>query len=75
MTLPCCGPRIKLHVDAFISDATWNALSKRYDEKQMVDLVLTVGQYTMVSMFLNTCGVQLDPKLVGFPKASREQSP
>jgi 4-carboxymuconolactone decarboxylase len=58
----------ELHAEAFISDATWEALSKRYNEKQRLDLILTVGQYTMVSMFLNTCGVQLDPKLVGFPK-------
>jgi 4-carboxymuconolactone decarboxylase len=59
----------ELHADAFISDATWDILSKRYDEKQLLDVVMTVGQYNLVSMFLNTCGVQLDPKLVGFPKA------
>ena len=58
----------ELHADAFISDATWEELSERYDEKQMLDVVMTVGQYNMVSMFLNSCGVQLDPKLVGFPK-------
>ena len=57
----------ELHADAFISDATWNTLSKRYNEKQMIDLIVTVGNYNMVSMFLNTVGVQLDPKLVGFP--------
>lgn len=57
----------ELHADAFISDATWNTLSKRYNEKQMIDLIMTVGNYNMVSMFLNTVGVQLDPKLVGFP--------
>lgn len=58
----------ELHSEAFISDATWKALSERYSEKQKLDLVMTVGQYNMVSMFLNTCGVQLDSKLAGFPK-------
>jgi 4-carboxymuconolactone decarboxylase len=57
----------ELHADAFISDNTWNALSKRYSEKQMIDLIMTVGNYNMVSMFLNSVGVQLDAKLVGFP--------
>jgi len=57
----------ELHADAFITDATWNKLSKRYDEKQMIDLIMTVGNYNIVSMFLNSVGVQRDPKLVGFP--------
>jgi 4-carboxymuconolactone decarboxylase len=59
----------ELHADAFISDSTWGTLSKRYNEKQMMDLVMTVGQYNMVSMFLNTCGVQLDSKVTGFPES------
>jgi len=58
----------ELHADAFISEKTWGALSKHYNEKQVMDLVMTVGQYNLVSMFLNTVGIQLDPKLVGFPK-------
>ena len=57
----------ELHRDAFISDATWNALAARYNEKQMMDLVFTVGQYNLVSMALNSFGVQLDPGLEGFP--------
>jgi 4-carboxymuconolactone decarboxylase len=58
----------ELHSDAFITDTTWNALAKRYDEKQLMDLVMTVGDYNMVSMFLNTMGVQLEEGTVGFPK-------
>jgi 4-carboxymuconolactone decarboxylase len=58
----------ELQADAFISEATWNTLSKKYTEKQMIDLVMTIGQYNLVSMFLNTLGVQLDQKVTGFPK-------
>lgn len=58
----------QLHQDAFITDSTWNALAARYDEKQMMDFVFTVGQYNLVSMALNSFGVQLDPGLEGFPK-------
>ena len=45
----------------FISDATWAALGRQFDDKQRMDVVFTVGQYTQVSMILNTFGVQLDP--------------
>ena len=51
-----------------ITDATWQALSERYDTKQLMDLVFTVGQYNLVSMALNTLGVQLDEGVDGFPR-------
>jgi alkylhydroperoxidase family enzyme len=47
--------------DHFVSDATWAELAKHFDEKQRMDVVFTTGQYTQVSMFLNTFGVQLEP--------------
>jgi alkylhydroperoxidase family enzyme len=52
----------ELTADAFISDATWEALAD-YSEKQRMDLVMTVAQYTQVSMMLNSFGVQLDDDL------------
>ena len=45
--------------DFFVSDATWAGLSD-LSERQRMDAVFTVGQYTQVSMFLNSFGVQLD---------------
>jgi alkylhydroperoxidase family enzyme len=56
----------ELHAEAFISDATWAALSERYHTQQLMDVVFTVGQYNMVSMALNTFGVQLDKGVKGF---------
>jgi alkylhydroperoxidase family enzyme len=58
----------ELHEDACISDATWQALSKHYDIRKMMDIVFTVGEYNLVSMALNSFGVQLDEGLEGFPK-------
>ena len=55
--------------DAFISDETWAALSAFYNTKQLMDLVFTVGQYNLVSMALNTLGVQLEDGVKGFPKS------
>lgn len=57
----------ELHGDAFLSDATWNELAARYDTMQLMDLVFTVGQYNLVSMALNTLGVQQDEGFPGFP--------
>ena len=60
----------ELHDDSFLSDATWAALSAKYSTQQMMDFVFTVGQYTLVSMALNTFGVQLDDGVPGFPEVS-----
>ncbi len=57
----------ELHDDHIVSDATWSALGERYGTQQLMDLVFTVGQYTLVSMALNSFGVQLDPDVPGFP--------
>ena len=56
----------ELHKDAFITDATWNGLCQHFDTKQLMDVVFAVGQYNLVSMALNTLGVQLDDGLEGF---------
>lgn len=58
----------ELHRDSRIGDATWQALSARWDTKQMMDLIFAVGQYTLVSMALNSLGVQLDEGIAGFPR-------
>lgn len=54
--------------DAFITDTTWKQLADFYDKQQLIDLVFTVGQYNMVSMALNTLGVQLEDGTTRFPK-------
>ena len=59
----------ELYYDAFITDATWNALAKRYNQQQLMDVVVTVGQYNLVSMLLNSFGVKLDEGVPGFPKS------
>jgi alkylhydroperoxidase family enzyme len=58
----------ELHDRQTIGETTWNALSERYDVQRMIDVVFTVGQYTLVSMALNTFGVQRDEGVEGFPQ-------
>ncbi len=61
----------ELHRDAIISQPTWATLAARYRTEQLMDAVFTVGQYNLVSMALNTLGVQLDPGLEGFARWRR----
>jgi len=57
----------ELHDDAFVTDATWQALGQHFEPEQMMDLLFTIGQYNLVSMVLNSLGVQLDERLPRFP--------
>jgi alkylhydroperoxidase family enzyme len=50
----------ELHVDSFVSDATWQALVARYDTNQMVDLVYSVGELTMHAGAINSLGVEIE---------------
>ena len=57
----------ELHTSRFVSDATWNALSARYTEDQVREVVLIVGNYTQLAMFQNSLGAQLPPGYDGLP--------
>lgn len=57
----------ELHGDAFVTDDTWAALAEHYDTQQLMDLVFTIGQYQLVSMALNSFGVQAEDGLPGLP--------
>ena len=56
-----------LHADDCVSDATWATLSTRWSEPELVELLVVVGFYRLVSGFLNSAGVQLDDGVPGFP--------
>jgi alkylhydroperoxidase family enzyme len=51
----------ELHVDSFVSDATWQALSARYDTNQLIDLVDSAGAITMHAGAINSLGVEVEP--------------
>ena len=62
----------ELYRDDMVSDATWAALAERYTVQELIDLVITVGGYRMVSMALNSLGTQLESGREGFPSVRRE---
>jgi alkylhydroperoxidase family enzyme len=58
----------ELHDDACITDATWSALTAHYDERQVIEVPMLVGQYHMVAFALNSLGVQREPGVPGLPQ-------
>jgi 4-carboxymuconolactone decarboxylase len=57
----------ELHADAKIGDDTWAELAKAYDEKQLIEIPMVVGQYHMVAFTLNSLGVEQDEGLEDLP--------
>jgi AhpD family alkylhydroperoxidase len=43
-----------------LSDTTWATLAERFDERQRMDLIFTVGCYGALAMAFNTFGVELE---------------
>ncbi|HXU07479.1 MAG TPA: carboxymuconolactone decarboxylase family protein [Blastocatellia bacterium] len=61
----------ELHSNTFIGDSTWKALVQRYNTQQVMDLIFAAGQYKLVSMALNSLGVQLEEGFEGFRNETR----
>jgi 4-carboxymuconolactone decarboxylase len=57
----------ELHDDACIGEATWAALAERYDEPQLIELPMLVGNYHLVAFTLNSLGVEREDGVPGFP--------
>jgi len=49
----------ELFEGAMISDATWATLSKRLDERQLIELPIVVGQYQTVAYYQNSLRLRL----------------
>jgi alkylhydroperoxidase family enzyme len=53
-----------------MAEKTWMELAKIYDEKQLLDLIITVGQYNSIAMLLNTLKVERDNGVGGFSEGT-----
>ena len=58
----------ELCADDCVGEATFEALARRWDTDQLIELVVLAGFYRLVSGFLNTFGVELDPGVPGWPE-------
>jgi len=57
----------ELRREAFITDATWAKLAKHYQPKQLVEIIYTVGGYTMTGLAINSLGIQIEDGYPRFP--------
>ena len=53
----------ELHREQVVSDSTWELLRREHDTQQLMDIVFTVGQYTLVAMAARSFGLQHDRNL------------
>ena len=53
----------ELDTDSRLSDRTYAELAADLDDRQLMDLVFTVGAYGLLAMAFNTFEVELDPGL------------
>lgn len=57
----------ELHTDSVLSDATWAELAAVYDEQQLIELCMVVGQYHLVGFTLNSLRIQREAGVEGLP--------
>ncbi len=57
----------ELYADDCVGDDTWNAAAAIFSDAEMLHLVMAAGCYRVVSGVLNSCGVQLDDGVPGWP--------
>ena len=50
----------QLHAKQDITDEVWAKLAAKYSDKQLVEILFVVGEYTMLSMVVNASGVELE---------------
>jgi alkylhydroperoxidase family enzyme len=51
----------ELEADSCLSDPTYAELAAELDDRQLMDLIFTVGAYAMLAMALRTFEVELEP--------------
>ena len=56
--------------DNVVSELTWSALAARFDDATLLELLMLVGFYRLVSGTLNSTGVALEPGVEGWPARS-----
>jgi 4-carboxymuconolactone decarboxylase len=57
----------ELHDTCTVSAALWSALSDRYSDDQLIELVVIAGWYRLLSGAINAVGIQLEPWAARFP--------
>jgi alkylhydroperoxidase family enzyme len=56
----------ELQADSFVSDPTWSELGRHFDERQLLELLILVGQFASVAGLLNSLRLPLEGRNKGF---------
>lgn len=54
----------QLRENQVLEEAVWQSLSSVFNHQQMLDLLFTIGTYTMLAMVFNSARIQREPELV-----------
>ncbi len=58
----------ELHETYDVSDPLWSALAERYNEDQLLELLIIAGWYRLLSYVINAARVQREPWAARFPE-------
>ncbi|NMD58833.1 carboxymuconolactone decarboxylase family protein [Rhodococcus sp. MS16] len=61
----------ELLADGVVSELTWSALAEEFNTEQLMDMVFTVGCYSMLAMALRSFDVNPEPELAPYLPAVR----
>jgi 4-carboxymuconolactone decarboxylase len=61
----------ELHGTGTLSDEAWQALSERFDERQILELIVTAGWYHLIAFVCNGARVEPEPWALRWPEPPR----
>ena len=62
----------QLCADGQIDDATWAVLAANHGERALMDIVYTIGLFTMNAWAFNAMGIELEPDVASYSKPADE---
>jgi AhpD family alkylhydroperoxidase len=64
----------ELQRDSRICESTWQVLRTCYDDLQLIEIPILVGEYLLVAYFVNSMKVEPEAHLASLPVTSREKA-
>lgn len=64
----------ELHETATLSDATWDQLAASWSTAQILEMLIIVGWYHLISFVANAAHVEQEPWAARFPKTDKGES-
>jgi hypothetical protein len=60
----------ELCTDDVVTEATWQEIAASWSEQQLLELLVLIGFYRLVSGTLNSVGIALEPGTPGWPESA-----